>query len=318
MPLMSEGDRLRGLAAMARALGHSESLRRTVEIAAQEARRVLDASTVSLRRLEDSGRLRTLVNVGTLARGELRWPDDELHDPAAHDTGSSLTAPVVVDGQDWGALVAHRRPDEPPFDDEQTSYLEALTAILAAAISRCLREESLEQLAYQDPLTGLANRRALDERAARAFDVPAGVRRTVTVVSIDINRLKAVNDTLGHVAGDQLISSVASTLSTAFAEVPGSLVARVGGDEFVVLVSGHDAGDVVAITDGLCQRTWAFGTGAAVSCGAASLVVTSDTGLAPSDLFAAADRAQYVAKRARLSCTVVSDQVGAVPVERAG
>jgi len=317
MPLMSEGDRLRGLAAMARALGRSESLRRTVEIAAEEARRVLDAAAVSLRRHDtDSHLMRTLVNVGDLARGEQRWPEDELHGPATDS--SSLSAPVVVDGHPWGELVARRRSDELPFEESETSYLEALTAILAAAISRCLREESLEQLAYQDPLTGLANRRALDERAARAFDVPAGVRRPVTVVAIDINRLKAVNDTLGHVAGDQLISSVAAALSSAFDPIPGSLVARVGGDEFVVLVPGHDAGEVVALTDDLCGRTWQFGTGAAVSCGAASLVVTAGCATAPGDLFAAADRAQYVAKRARLSTTVVSDQVSPLTVGQAG
>ena len=187
------------------------------------------------------------------------------------------------------------------------SYMEALMAILGGAISRSLREESLEALAYRDPLTGLLNRRALDERAAQAFDVAPGVRRTVTVVSLDINRLKQVNDTLGHLAGDQLIQSVARAMNTEFGRLSGTLVARVGGDEFTVLANGHDPVAVVEIADRLCQRTWRFGSGAGVSAGAATVTVTHGTTLTPHRVFAAADRAQYVAKHGRLSSTVVAD-----------
>jgi diguanylate cyclase (GGDEF)-like protein len=126
------------------------------------------------------------------------------------------------------------------------------------------------------------------------------------VLTVDINRLKEVNDTLGHVAGDQLIQSVAKALRTAFSRLPGSLVARVGGDEFTVLVADHDADAVVAVADELCLRTWEFGTGAGISCGAATAVLTQDTELTPHDLFSAADRAQYVAKRGLLTSTVVT------------
>jgi diguanylate cyclase (GGDEF)-like protein len=187
--------------------------------------------------------------------------------------------------------------------------MEALMAILGGAVSRSLREESLEALAYRDPLTGLLNRRALDERAAQAFDVAPGVLRTVTVVSLDINRLKQVNDTLGHLAGDQLIQSVARALNTAFGRLAGTLVARVGGDEFTVLATGHDPVAVVEIADRLCQRTWRFGSGAGVSAGAATVTVRHGTALTPARVFAAADRAQYVAKHGRLSSTVVAHDV---------
>ena len=340
MPTTDEGERVRGLATMARALGRSESLLRTLEIAAEEARRALGAASVSVGRLElGTSVVRTLVNVGDLGPHEVPRPTDEcyvvddqpnlvavvreqriwtddLRDPdclpAARalllglGKGCSVMAPIVVDGRVWGGFFATRHLDEPGFAEDESAYLEALTAILAGAVSRCLREESLEQLAYQDPLTGLANRRALDRQAAVAFDVPAGVRRTVTVVSVDINRLKEVNDTRGHVAGDRLIQSVAQALLTAFGPLPGSLVARVGGDEFVVLVSGHDPRDVVAVTDELCRRTWQDGLGATVSCGAAATAVGGPP-VAPLDLFAAADRAQYVAKRAGLASTVVAE-----------
>jgi diguanylate cyclase (GGDEF)-like protein len=334
-----EGTRIRSLAAMARALGRSEALFRLLEIAAEEIRRTIDAASVSISRVEaDTRRVRTLVNVGDLGPGEERWPLEEsydlaeyvgmdvvrgltnwrgdVEDPDCHPAelrllramhkGSSLGAPLMVDGRLWGEVWSTRHVGDRPFDATEEAYVEAMIAILAGGISRCLREESLEQLAFQDPLTGLANRRALDERAAEAFVLPPGGQRPLTVLTVDINRLKEVNDSLGHVAGDQLIQSVAKALRAAFSRLPGSLVARVGGDEFTVLVADHDADAVVEVADELCLRTWEFGTGAGISCGAATAVLTQESELTPHDLFAAADRAQYVAKRGLLTSTVVT------------
>ncbi len=339
-----EDMRIRSLAHLARALGRSETLSRLIEIAAEEARVAIDAASVSVSRLiPGSLTIRTVINVGDLGPAETRWPEDETYEmhefanlelvldelqtwtadvtepssqPAEAELlrslgkGSSIGAPIVVDGQLWGEFYATRHVDQVAFDRNDESYLEALIAILGGAISRSLREESLEQLAYQDPLTALPNRRALDEHATRLFDVPAGTTREVTVVAVDINRLKEVNDTQGHVAGDQLIQSVGRALVAAFNRLPGSLVARVGGDEFTVIVSGQDPSLVVSISDTLCQRTWQFGQGAGISCGAATAVLSSTSGPDPSVLFAAADRAQYVAKHGRLSCTVMSEDFG--------
>jgi diguanylate cyclase (GGDEF)-like protein len=335
-----DAERIRSLAAMARALGQSEELDRLLEIAAEEARRALSASTVSVSRLEPgSMTVRTLRNVGELGPAEERWPEDEtyelssfpnlglvleslrtwtarLDDPGTPEAelallrelqkGSSLGSPIVVDSRLWGEFYATRHIGEESFDDDDVAYIEALVAILSGAISRSLREESLERLAYQDPLTGLWNRRALDERAEEAFAVPAGSSRTVTVVQIDINRLKAVNDTLGHHVGDQLIQSVAGTLLAEFNHLPGSLVARIGGDEFTALVVTHDPASVVAIADRLNRRSWRLGARPGVSCGCASAVITSDSPLTPSQLFAAADAAQYQAKHLS-SSTMLSE-----------
>ena len=339
--------RIRSLAGMARALGRSEVLFRLLELAAEEARGAMYASSVSVSRLEvGTMTVRTIVNVGDLGPDEVRWPEDETYtmdefvnlelvvddltiwtatveDPDCDPTerrlltelgkGSSIGGPIVVDGQLWGEFYATRHIGQPGFDADDVAYLEALIAILSGAISRSLREESLEQLAFRDPLTGLLNRRALDEHVAHAFDLAEGTSRTITVVAVDINRLKEVNDTLGHVAGDQLIQSVARALSLAFSRLTGSLVARVGGDEFMVLVSGHHPSQVLQIADRLCQHTWKFGRGAGISCGAASMTVSHNHGFSPSDLFAAADHAQYVAKHGRLSSTVMADDFAPAP-----
>lgn len=333
---------IRSLATMAHALGRSEDLSRLLEIAAEEARDALHSASVSISRVEPGTvTVRTIINAGELGPNEVRWPDNEVYavrdgvnlgrvlddlitwtadveDPDCDSyemellqglgKGSALGAPIVVDGKLWGEFYATRHIGQAAFLEGDAAYVEVLSAILGGAISRSLREESLEHLAFHDPLTGLMNRRALDKQAALAFDVPAGSTRTVTAVAVDINGLKQVNDSLGHTVGDQFIQSVARALHTAFAQLPGSLVARVGGDEFSVLVSGPDTSQVILTANELCQRSWRFVTGAAISAGSATVVLTERSAVTPTELFAAADRAQYVAKRGRLARTVVSDE----------
>ncbi len=334
-----EHNRLRSLASMARVLNRPHPLPRLLELAAEEACRALPAASVSVSRAEHEGAaVRTIVNVGDLGPGEVRWPENEsypmpefatvdasgdevvvwrwsLDDPDIPDGERDLllelgkccsaAAPLVVDGQVWGEVYATRRAGEQPFDDDDIAYLEGLLAILAGALSRADRERSLSELAYRDPLTGLLNRRAIDEHAERVFDVPRGVRREVGVVAVDINGLKQTNDRFGHQAGDRLIQSVARRLQRAFARVPGSIVARVGGDEFTVLLVDCPLEKVVEVSDHLSEESWDLDPTTALSCGAAGTVLTPGHSITPAEVFAAADRAQYVAKRELRHTTVV-------------
>ncbi len=344
LPMLPKDEftRIRSLASLARATGRSGTLEEHLERAAEGARAALGAASVSVSRLEPgTGQVRTLLNVGDLGPSEQRWPEDEVYatsdfpclslvrdavqtwtvqvdDPEGDarerqlltelGKGSSVGAPLVVDGVLWGELYATRHLGDEPFGQDETAYLEALTAILAGAVSRALREESLEELAYLDPLTGLANRRALDERAASAFHHSEPAPRPVTVVVADINGLKRVNDTAGHLVGDQLIKAVAGAMRRHFSRLPGALVARVGGDEFTVLVVGHEPAAVLEVSDGLCNLTWNLGFPADLSCGAASVLVEPGQTYDPRRLFAAADRAQYAAKRGRVRRTLLADE----------
>jgi len=92
------------------------------------------------------------------------------------------------------------------------------------------RLEEVEQLASEDPLTGLANRRKLE----RQLELLANRARPFSVIYIDLNGFKYINDTLGHIAGDDLLKQFAGELRTAFRSE--DVVGRWGGDEFIVLV----------------------------------------------------------------------------------
>lgn len=333
--------RLRSLAAMARALSRPVPLLELVETAAEETRRVLGAASASVTRLEPDGlRARTLVNVGDLGPEEERWPVDEvypLHElyvfddggndawvwsvddadiPAAEKEllerlhkGCSIAAAISVDGRLWGELYATRVPGAERFDGDDVAYLEGLRAILAGAVLRTEREESLTQLAYRDPLTGLLNRRALDERADGVFRDLTARPRTVTAVAMDINGLKRLNDEQGHLAGDRLITEVARRLEKSFSELPGAVVARVGGDEFTVLAADVDGPRVVDVADAVTAESWSLDPQTALSCGAAVATLGLGSNLTPSALFANADRALYVAKRQKQRSAVLADPI---------
>ena len=116
---------------------------------------------------------------------------------------------------------------------EVKELVELMAALLGPEISNQLLMERLEELSTADPLTGMLNRRAMDNRmAAMAADeegMPFGI------ISIDVNGLKAENDSAGHDAGDQLIRNAANALSGVFRKDD---LYRPGGDEFVVIADG--------------------------------------------------------------------------------
>jgi len=331
---VDDAERIRSLAVMARALGRSARLEIIVEIAADAAVQALQAASVSVSRLEPgTGGIRTIINAGHLGPGEHRWPTDEIYrledyrqltgvvedlrgwtavvdDPLADPDevelmmkfgkSSALAAPLIVDGVLWGEFYATRLIGEPPFTDGDLAYTEALAAILAGAVSRALREEDLTRLAYRDALTGLANRRALDDAATRY--VPG---QALSIVIVDINGLKAVNDTFGHDEGDRVIQGIAGILQRHFGTLPGSLVTRMGGDEFAVVVPGHHLDRVVAAAQAACAATDRLPQHIGISCGLA-VAGPELGGGSVDDLFRAADAAQYLAKRAGGSRVMVA------------
>jgi diguanylate cyclase (GGDEF)-like protein/PAS domain S-box-containing protein len=95
-------------------------------------------------------------------------------------------------------------------------------------------EEQIKQLAFYDPLTQLPNRRLLQERLKHGIDVERRDGKQLALLMLDLDRFKAVNDSFGHLAGDDLLQHVAARITTRLRDV--DMVARLGGDEFIVLL----------------------------------------------------------------------------------
>jgi diguanylate cyclase (GGDEF)-like protein len=116
-------------------------------------------------------------------------------------------------------------------------------------------------LARTDPLTGLPNRRAFFARANEIFSLLHG-HEAAAVLMVDIDRFKAINDTFGHDAGDAVLKAVATTIVAVSAECGAhrALAARIGGEEFAVVVDGFDAAEAKALATRICERVRASET----------------------------------------------------------
>lgn len=122
-----------------------------------------------------------------------------------------------------------------------------ITGTMMDISERKRAEHKIEQLAYFDPLTNLPNRSLLTDRLTQAISQATRERRRLAILFIDLDRFKTINDTLGHAAGDELLTVVARILQGCVRE--SDTVARLGGDEFVILlnsISSSDDASVVA------------------------------------------------------------------------
>ncbi|MBX7098354.1 MAG: GGDEF domain-containing protein [Myxococcaceae bacterium] len=172
--------------------------------------------------------------------------------------------------------------------------LEQRLRAMDAALQRTQRRLSdLQVLAYADPLTGLQNRRAFDERLDQELARTQRSGASFGVMAIDVNDLKLINDTQGHGAGDLLIQRVADHLRATFRAY--DVVCRVGGDEFQVLLPGVERRHCEAAATRLMQ---ALPRGVSVSVG---ISVYGDDGKSARELVRCADAAMYAHKRLQKS-----------------
>ncbi|WP_327338714.1 GGDEF domain-containing protein [Streptomyces sp. NBC_01324] len=226
--------------------------------------------------------------------------------------GCCVVAPIVLHGRAWGELYVARPVGEPVFGRADADFATVLAAVVAAGISQTERLEEVRKLAFTDPLTGLANRRAVDMRLDEAVERHRADGSVVSLAVCDLNGLKWVNDTHGHAVGDRLLERFGSVLSRCGAMLPGALSARLGGDEFCLLAVGPGADEVVAVATELCERAAELEFGNGVACGIASTGDPIGPVVSARRLFRLADAAQYRAKAARSLRPVVAGRDGEV------
>src|SRR5690242_541121 len=160
--------------------------------------------------------------------------------------------------------------------------------------------DELSRLAMLDPLTGVFNRRTFDERAEAVIADAVRDARPLSLLAVDIDHFKHVNDEFGHAGGDEALRLVVALMQGTLAE--GQILSRIGGEEFAVLLPGADEDDARVIAERLrrhleCSRIDVDGRELClrISAGVATLGPGLET-LSP--LLRAADRALYAAKRA--------------------
>ena len=252
----------------------------------------------------DSHRHQRLINIADLAV-EGAWP---AYQAGAVRAGlrAVTTVPLQARGRRWGVLdlyrAAPRRLDAAELAAAQT-LAQVATSYLVVTADRDAARHAQQELAYRamhDPLTGLPVRWVFLEQLTHALARLARHPGQVGVLFADLDGLKYVNDTYGHEAGDRLLRTCAERLQAAVR--PSDVVARVGGDEFVVLLEDLTSPDAAAAIARriLAELAQPYRPGGQVLQPSASLglALTDDPSMSPAALVAHADGAMYRAKRA--------------------
>jgi diguanylate cyclase (GGDEF)-like protein/PAS domain S-box-containing protein len=185
-----------------------------------------------------------------------------------------------------------------PVTDGQSDQVRYFVGVLYDVTQIRRYQEDLEHQANYDALTGLANRNLLNERIQQALIQARRYDHLLTVVFIDIDNFKLVNDSLGHSAGDELIVTVAERLRVCVRD--GDTVARIGGDEFVLLLVNRNFEDaniqiMKRIQEEMAHPVLIRGKGLVVTC-SMGLARFPEDGEDAESLLANADVAMYRAK----------------------
>jgi len=183
------------------------------------------------------------------------------------------------------------------------------SALQARATTLVQQNEALRQRAETDALTGLANRARFDQFIAEQMHIAIGAGKPLSLLLIDIDNFKAINDTNGHQAGDQVLQSLGRLLTTAARAQ--DLAARYGGEELMLVLPGTAKATAAAIAESIRRAINGKPIGAdgrLLSISASVGVSTFEPGsplTSPAHLVKAADMAVYAAKRAGRNCVRV-------------
>ena len=210
--------------------------------------------------------------------------------PLAVVSPRALVVPVAAEGRPWGMIDVRAGVPTPPG---AAARLRPLADLVALAVANARRRERLVALATTDPLTGLANRRTFHERLEAECGRATRAGTPLTLVMIDLDHFKRVNDTHGHQVGDEVLREVARRLRARCRRE--DVVARMGGEEMAWLLPGAAAAEGLAAAERLREdiRSAPFGI-AGRRTASLGVAVHDDDG--PAGLVRRADLALYRAK----------------------
>jgi diguanylate cyclase (GGDEF)-like protein len=162
----------------------------------------------------------------------------------AEEPTGAVAVPVAL-----GVLALYDRLGGDEFDDTDLDTLRTFARRAAVAVDNVRVHEEVQRLSLTDPLTGLWNYRYLKESIRREVERASRFGRTISVLALDLDRFKEVNDTYGHAAGDAVLAEFARRVRGVVREV--DLAFRQGGEEFVLLLPETDARGAATVAERL-------------------------------------------------------------------
>jgi diguanylate cyclase (GGDEF)-like protein/PAS domain S-box-containing protein len=220
-----------------------------------------------------------------------------FEDPSAYPP-SLAGAALTVEGLRYGAVAFVKFGEPMAIAAIDRDYLRALATLIGSAIQQGERNKRLDSLAFGDALTGLPNRALLQDRLEQTLLSARRHRRAFAAHYVDIDHFKSINDTYGHSVGDGVLVAVSSWLRSMLRD--SDTIARIGGDEFVVLQpeidSQRQAEELAGKLCGIRDQTLRVGNrdlSVTISVGCAVFPLDAEN---PVDMLKAADAALYDVK----------------------
>ncbi len=227
---------------------------------------------------------------------------NDIQEPPGHvgfylETRSRMCIPLVAFGQTLGVLVLDSNK-KGAFNAQDVQPLESVADICATAIQNAHYVDRVKQLAYLDGLTGIFNRRYFEVRILEEIERARRFESGMSVLMVDIDQFKRLNDEFGHLLGDEVLRQVSSIFHQHVRKI--DVVCRYGGEEFAIILSQTDTQHAITIAEKLRRLVdeWQF-PGVArlvtISAGVASFPQNGNT---RDELVRAADAGLYAAKQA--------------------
>jgi diguanylate cyclase (GGDEF)-like protein len=227
----------------------------------------------------------------------------------SYKTKSFISYPIVVGGRKVGVLNVTDKAGGGSYDEFDLGLLDMIAPQMALALDRVewhSKATQFQLLSITDPLTGLVNRRYLEERLQEELERSKRHRFSMSFMMVDIDDFKAYNDAHGHQAGDLALEMTAQCLKTALRSA--DVAARYGGEEFSILLPQSGLAEARAIGERIRRRIertqFPHGQGqptgaVTVSIGVSTFGAELDT---PAEIIYAADQALYAAKARGKNC----------------
>jgi diguanylate cyclase (GGDEF)-like protein/PAS domain S-box-containing protein len=214
---------------------------------------------------------------------------------------AAAATPLLDKGQPTGAVVCHFGRQR-HFEEGSLELFETLARQSSHVLARIRLQDQLAELALHDQLTGLANRKLLEERLDQTLAAVIRTKRAVAILFLDLDGFKVVNDQCGHTVGDSVLQQVAERLRDVVRA--GDTIGRYGGDEFVIICDDTDAVAATVIADRIRAVVREPLQGVPESCpisasvGIALLGPTTNPAISSDNVLQLADAAMYASKNA--------------------
>jgi diguanylate cyclase (GGDEF)-like protein len=213
------------------------------------------------------------------------------------ETQSEMCVPLIFFGEKLGVLALESARKD-AFDRDDLQPLESVADICAAAIQNASYFDRMKQLAYVDGLTGIHNRRYFEMRVVEELERAGRFQGRMSIIMVDIDNFKRLNDEFGHLLGDEVLRSVSTIMKQQLRKV--DLVCRYGGEEFAIVVAETSGENALRVAEKLRKQVESHHfpgvpRPVTISCGVADYPTH---GITRDEVVAAADNALYQAKQA--------------------